>query len=112
MLRFLLKSKANLEQKWKGLTPVEHAVASHHHLPGAVQVFLDFGAKISETNQITCNWATDLATARINARHSIVVFLGVLRLKRSPLVPALCGRDLFRIVGEMLWTTRFDPEWI
>lgn len=114
--RYLLQHKASVFVKnTMGNTPLHYAISyiKSKCLPvedqPVIRIFLDRGIKLRQECELNydCSVRTTvyaMISGRKLCQNSAVVFMGI-RCKLNSI------RDTHRMIGEMLWSSRFDKVW-
>jgi ankyrin repeat protein len=87
-----------------GVTPLAAAIINKCH--DCAERLLDAGAKVVNVHNVKIpDWIQHMIIKRKNIKASVRTFIGVAK-KRIQV-----GKDMATLLGQMLWSTRFDQRW-
>jgi len=87
-------------------TPLSSATSNHYI--GYVRLLLDHGTVIDQTR--TPIWVKNLAIGRTRCYNTVIALLGVRRFGRSKLANKN-AKDIFVIIANKVWGSRWKPDW-
>ena len=117
----LLQYKSNVDGE-APLTPLCLAAVRFHlsdFFDGITELLIDKGAKVSKLTKIAqtnskfvfvCPQSVyDIVAGREKCRVVVINLYGIMR--KRPEIVGMNGRDVFRIISQMVWKTRMDSVW-